>query len=536
MSSAAPPVTKTPTLPRVLGPIRPRPRWLELRLLGLVAIALLVGSVSLSATIDRTFRLYDAAGLLIYLAALLAAHLAQVLAGRRTDQVLLPTVAMLGGVSLLLMQRLPQDLVTQTFFGTTLGLAQVQLVWLLCALAVATTLGIVVRSDAWLRRYKYTWAAAGVGLLLLTFVFGTEINGQRLTLQIGPFSGQPTELLKVILVVFLAGYLSENRALLVEQDTTLGPFRMPPLAYLAPMVAMWAIALGIVVIQRDLGAALLFFGVFLAMLYVATGRLSLVVIGLILFILGSALMAMLFDHIRTRVDIWLDPFADPLGAGYQVIQALHAFARGGLLGVALSRGAGGLRSLAERNGGPARGACAGRWAACARADLPSRLVLDRVRGVWRRALDREHDGDRNEHRDARGPLVARQPLEALVEPADGPLAEQQVSEDGQPDDDGRKCRVPQDQRPLIGAADACGGDRGRGQSGQHEPFWATDPEHQAGGQCCERANVGEPFEYLLGSPASTGSMHRARGTMANDRCKPKKRNASPQPSSPWKVG
>ena len=127
---------------------------------------------------------------------------------------------MLGGISLLLMQRLPQDLVSQTFFGITLGLAQVQLVWLLCAIAVATTLGIVVRSDAWLRRYKYTWAAAGVGLLLLTFVFGTEINGQRLTLQIGPLAGQPTELLKVILVVFLAGYLSENRALLVEQDTT----------------------------------------------------------------------------------------------------------------------------------------------------------------------------------------------------------------------------------------------------------------------------------------------------------------------------
>ena len=104
------------------------------------------------------------------------------------------------------------------------------------------------------------------------------------------------------------------------------------------MVAMWAIALGIVVIQRDLGAALLFFGVFLAMLYVATGRLSLVVIGLVLFLLGSALMAMLFDHVRTRVDIWLDPFADPLGAGYQVVQALHAFARGGLLGVGLGAG------------------------------------------------------------------------------------------------------------------------------------------------------------------------------------------------------
>ena len=236
------------------------------------------------------------------------------------------------------MDRLPQDLVTQTFFGTELGLAQVQLVWLLLALTIATTLGIVVRSDAWLRRYKYTWAAAGVGLLLLTFVLGREINGQRLTLQLGPVSGQPSELLKVILVVFLAGYLSENRPLLVEQDTRVGPLRLPPLPYLAPMVAMWAIALGIVVVQRDLGAALLFFGVFLALVYVATGRVSLVVIGLILFVMGSFLMAQLFDHVRVRIDIWLDPFADPLGAGYQVVQALHAFARGGLLGVGLGAG------------------------------------------------------------------------------------------------------------------------------------------------------------------------------------------------------
>ena len=326
------------TLPGVLGPIRPRPRWLELKLLALVAVAVAVGSLSLGATVTGKLALYDPQGLVIYIAALFVAHAAQVLAGRRTDQVLLPTVALLGGISLLLMQRLPQDLVTQTFFGTEFGLAEVQLIWLLLALTLATTLGIVVRSDSWLRRYKYTWAAVGVGLLLLTFVLGTEINGQRLTLQLGPFSGQPTELLKVILVVFLAGYLSENRTLLMEQDTRLGPLRMPPLAYLAPMVAMWAIALGIVVVQRDLGAALLFFGVFLAMLYVATGRISLVIIGLVLFVLGSALMAMLFDHIRVRVDIWLNPFADPLGAGYQVVQALHAFARGGLLGVGLGAG------------------------------------------------------------------------------------------------------------------------------------------------------------------------------------------------------
>jgi cell division protein FtsW (lipid II flippase) len=254
------------------------------------------------------------------------------------DQILFPTVAMLGGISLLLMERLPRNLVVQSVGPWKLGLGDVQLAWLILSFALATGLAVTVRSDRWLRLYKYTWAAAGVALLLATFVLGDEVNGQRLSLTLGPISGQPSELLKVILVVFLAGYLSENRPLLVEESTRLGPISLPPLPFLAPMVAMWAIALGIVVVQRDLGAALLFFGVFLAMLYVATGRISLVIIGLVLFILGSALMAVLIDHVRTRVDIWIDPFADPLGAGYQVVQALHAFARGGLLGVGFGAG------------------------------------------------------------------------------------------------------------------------------------------------------------------------------------------------------
>ena len=236
------------------------------------------------------------------------------------------------------MLRLPQTLADPRSASVELGLGEVQLVWLLLGLAIATTLGIVVRSDNWLRRYKYTWAAVGIALLLLVFAFGVDIGGSKLTLRLGPISGQPSELLKVILVVFLAGYLSENRPLLIEQDTRIGPLRLPPLPYLAPMVAMWAIALGVVVVQRDLGAALLFFGVFLALLYAATGRVSLVVIGLVLFFAGSAVMATVFDHVRTRVDIWLDPFADPLGAGYQIIQALHAFARGGSIGMGLGNG------------------------------------------------------------------------------------------------------------------------------------------------------------------------------------------------------
>ena len=334
-----------PALPAIFAGIRPRPRWRELQLLGIVAAAVVVGSISLGLA-QQTVAEGASTGLspanpfhlAIYLAVVFGAHVAQVLTGRRTDQVLFPAVALLGGISLLLMERLPQDLVVQRFFGNELGLSDVQLVWLVLSISLAATISIVVRSDSWLRLYKYTWAAAGVALLLLTFVLGSEVNGQRLTLSIGPFSGQPSELLKVILVVFLAGYLSENRPLLVEESTRVGPIALPPVPYLAPMVAMWAIALGIVVVQRDLGAALLFFAVFLLLTYTATARLSYVVLGVLFFLAGGWVMYQLVDHVSTRIDIWLDPFADPAGAGYQVVQSLYAFARGGLLGTGLGAG------------------------------------------------------------------------------------------------------------------------------------------------------------------------------------------------------
>ncbi|HET9344578.1 MAG TPA: FtsW/RodA/SpoVE family cell cycle protein [Candidatus Limnocylindrales bacterium] len=334
-----------PALPRILEGIRPRPRWRELKLLAIVAVTILVGSISLGLTrqepelgITNDFSPAEPFHLIVYLGVLLGVHLAQVLTGRRTDQVLLPAVGLLGGISLLLMERLPQDLVVQRFFGAELGLAEVQLVWLSLSMILAGALAIVVRSDLWLRQYKYTWAAAGVALLLLTFVLGTEVNGQRLTLSFGPVSGQPSELLKVILVVFLAGYLSENRPLLVEESTRIGPISIPPLPYLAPMVAMWAIALGIVVVQRDLGAALLFFAVFLLLTYAATGRLSYVVLGVLLFVVGAFVMYQLIPHVRTRVDVWIDPFLTPQTSGYQIIQALYAFGRGGLLGTGLGGG------------------------------------------------------------------------------------------------------------------------------------------------------------------------------------------------------
>ena len=203
--------------------LRPRFRRRELALLLVVGVALLAGRVSLGVT-QRTAaaRLAgdpgpvpfivasDLAIVVAYLGILLAAHLVLILAGRRTDQILLPTVGLLGGIGLLLMERLPQ-----TLAGSLGGLARTQLVWLALSFSLIAGVAVAVRNDAWLRRYKYTWAAGGVGLLLLVYVFGRDVNGARLSIAIGPLTGQPSELLKVILVVFLAGYLSEDRSLLV---------------------------------------------------------------------------------------------------------------------------------------------------------------------------------------------------------------------------------------------------------------------------------------------------------------------------------
>lgn len=332
-------------LPAILGPIRPRPRWRETRLLLVVAAAVIVGSVSLALTSQVAepgesygLSLANPIHVVVYLGLLAVAHLVLILSGRRMDEILLPTAGMLGGISLLLMERLPQDQVVQTVGPWRLGLGDVQLAWLILSFGLATTLAVTVRSDRWLRRYKYTWAAAGVALLLATFVLGDEINGQRLSITLGPISGQPAELLKVILVVFLAGYLSENRPLLVEESTRLGPIALPPLPFLAPMAAMWAIALAVVVLQRDLGAALLFFTVFLFLLYIATGRVGYVVLGVLLFLAGAYAMYRLVPTVQTRVDIWADPFRDPSGSGYQIVQSLFAFARGGLLGTGLGAG------------------------------------------------------------------------------------------------------------------------------------------------------------------------------------------------------
>ena len=320
--------------------VRLRPRWRgrEARLLFLVGLVLAIGWVGLASTAAGRLTLGDPRALLLLLAMLVLVHLALVVAGRRRDQVLLPVVGMLMGLSVLLMSRLPQDLVLQHLGPLELSLVSLQLLWIGLSLGLAAILAVGLRDDLALRSYKYTWAIAGIALLLLVFVFGDETNGARLTLRLGPFAGQPSELLKIILVIFLAAYLADNRALLAGRDSRIGPIRLPPVLYLLPMLVIWGLALATVVVQRDLGAALLFYGVFLLLLYVATQRRDLLALGCLLFVAGALVLYAFFPHVQERVQIWLDPFATAQGAGFQVVRGLYALGRGGVLGTGLGAG------------------------------------------------------------------------------------------------------------------------------------------------------------------------------------------------------
>ncbi len=251
------------------------------------------------------------------------------------DQVLFPVTVTLAGLGLLMIQRLHPDLTA--IDPDYAGLAQKQLIYLGAGLAVLWGTVVVFRRVDLLRRYKYTWLLLSLGLLAITFLFGTEINGAKLWLTIGPFQAQPSEIVKITLVIFLAGYLEDNRDVLAA-NWHFGPLHLPPLPYLLPMGLMWASSLMVLVILNDLGSALLFFGIFLAMLYVASGRALYVAIGLLSFAAASWGAFQAFGRIGLRVQNWLDPWQDPLDVGYQQVQSDYALASGQLLGSGLGMG------------------------------------------------------------------------------------------------------------------------------------------------------------------------------------------------------
>ncbi|HZS00139.1 MAG TPA: FtsW/RodA/SpoVE family cell cycle protein [Chloroflexota bacterium] len=265
---------------------------------------------------------------LLFAVVVLAMHGFLVWRWPTADQLLLPLVVTLAAVGLLMVGRLEPSLFWRQAIWIAVG-----------ALALVGVLTLLPSVD-WLAAYKYTWAAAGCLLVLATFILGVDLNGSGMRLWIGAAGVyfQPSELYKLILVIFLAAYLAEKRELIVLAGWRVGPLRLPPVPYLLPMVAVWLLALGLVVVQRDLGAALLFFGIFLALLYVATERLGYVLAGLGAFAAGGVLAYRLFGHVQDRVAIWLDPWSRAQERGYQLVQALIALAAGGVFGSGLGYG------------------------------------------------------------------------------------------------------------------------------------------------------------------------------------------------------
>ena len=263
-------------------------------------------------------------------ALVVAAHVTVRLTASYADPVLLPVVAALNGLGLAVIRRL--DLVEGT------GFAGRQLIWMAVGVSLFVLTLVFLRDHRVLQRFTYTLGLASIVLLLLPLVpgLGATINGARIWIQLLGFSFQPGEVAKVLLVIAFAGYLVLHRDALALAGRRVLFVDLPRGRDLGPILAMWLVSLGILVFQRDLGSSLLFFGLFLAMLYVATERPGWLVVGGTLFFGGAAIAYQLFGHVRSRVDIWLDPFAH-YGPGtddraFQPVEAMFGMGWGGLLG------------------------------------------------------------------------------------------------------------------------------------------------------------------------------------------------------------
>ncbi|MBM2809618.1 MAG: cell cycle protein [Chloroflexi bacterium] len=267
------------------------------------------------------------AAVFVFAMLLLSIHVALSMRLSGADQALLPIVATLSALGLVAVDRLEPSFAPRQTLWVALGAG---------ALLVSA---FGLPRVSWLARFRYTWATAGLLVLAATVTFGVDPNGSgtRLWIGAGGLYFQPSEIMKIVMVIFFASYLAEKGALIAHAPLRVGRLALPPLAYLGPLAAMWALSMAMLVWQRDLGAALLFYVVFLAMLYAATGR-TYMVVGVFLLIIGAIASYNLFDHVQLRTRIWLDPWSYATDDSYQIVQALTAYAAGGVVGSGLGYG------------------------------------------------------------------------------------------------------------------------------------------------------------------------------------------------------
>jgi cell division protein FtsW (lipid II flippase) len=343
-----------PTAPPILKPIlSPRNR----ELLGLLPAALLVtagftaifiqeqgttSGVAADVTLNHASSVSLTYGAL-FLGLCLAGHLVIRFALPNADPYLFPLGAVLASVGIVMVYRINPTLARQQAQWMVLGLV----------LFAATILLLRRTGVGVLERYRYTIVAVGIGMTVLPRVpgIGEEVNGAYLNVHVGGVSFQPAELAKIALVIFLASYLRDNRQILVTAGRRVLGVTLPPMKQFGPMLVVWGAAMATLLLTRELGTSLMFFGAFLALLYVATGRLSFPLIGFVLFAAGAWLLATHVSHVHARVLDWEHPFEATLykqnGGSYQLAQALFAQADGGLLGTGFDRSLVGLLPVPE---------------------------------------------------------------------------------------------------------------------------------------------------------------------------------------------
>ncbi|CAN5174534.1 FtsW/RodA/SpoVE family cell cycle protein [soil metagenome] len=273
-----------------------------------------------------------------WLAALcLGAHVIVRILAPYADPVMLPIVAALNGLGLAVIYRI--DLAKLAENDDAKTLARDQLIWMTIGVLLFATVLLLLRDHRRLQAFTYTAGFAAIGLLVMPLlpVLGTEIRGARIWISLGPLSFQPGEIAKVLLVVFFAGYLVLHRDALALAGRRFLGIDLPRGRDLGPILVMWAVSLAVLVFQRDLGSSLLFFGLFLVMLYVATERPGWLVVGTALFAAGAYTGYLLFSHVQSRVASWLDPF-NPDNNSYQIVQGMYGMAWGGLVGRGLGEG------------------------------------------------------------------------------------------------------------------------------------------------------------------------------------------------------
>ncbi|GAA2031849.1 FtsW/RodA/SpoVE family cell cycle protein [Agromyces tropicus] len=268
-------------------------------------------------------------------------HIAMRFVARDADPFLLPVATVLNGLGIAMIYRI--DIAYGDAGWDSAAVRQI--VWSAIAIAAALATILLIRNHRVLFRYTYLSGLIAIVLLLLPLVpgIGREVSGARVWIGIGDVvTFQPGEIAKIALAVFFAGYLVRNRDSLSMVGRTFLGMRFPRARDLGPLLVVWALSMAVIVFQRDLGTALLYFGLFLVMLYVATSRLSWVVLGLSLFFAGAIIASQTLDYVNGRFRNWLDPFAadvyDAAGGSFQLVQGLFGLANGGLIGTGLGEG------------------------------------------------------------------------------------------------------------------------------------------------------------------------------------------------------